>query len=186
MRSKLIVIVCVLAATTCYAQWDDDDRSGIVAVGGGFATPNSDELDLLSDSGYSIAGYAARAVNGPFGWRVEAAYSSLDVGSDIRFLCERDDIACDDPSLTSLQGGVQVGGFGTGPYAMVTAGLTRFKPAVSDAANDFGMGFGSGVNWMLAESWGVGFDFKANAFWPEGDGGAEWYTTINILAAFRF
>ena len=186
--SALITAAVTLCAAPALAQWGDE-RTGIIAVGGGLATPNSDALDSVADNGFAIAGYVAQSIAGPFGWRAEGSFSRYGVDSFFESSCEVDD-SCSNPQLSQFGGGLQMGGFGAGatqPYLMFTAGVVNFDPGDGDSETDFGIAFGSGVNWAVTETWGIGVEFKLNGFWPDAEGlDTQWFTTTNGMLFFRF
>ena len=158
MTRKILTIAVLIVMNTALAR-----AEGRVLLGGGvgYSAPGSGEFNDFAESGWSVSGHAAGAIRGSIGWRVSASHNSFRLDDDFEDFCDRNGMSCDEPAVTHANAGLQLGGFGEGdvvPYLFVSGGAYSVDLGNDffDDSTEFGMSFGSGVNYGLTEKFGIG------------------------------
>jgi len=188
---RMTALLLLLPAAAA-AQWDDGP-GGVITLGGGFSVPSGGDLNIIADTGYAISGTVAGPLAGPLAWRADGGYDRMKLTGQLKDECEFAGGNCKDPSVLHVAGGIQLGGLAgsTAPYTYGQLGVYNVDYGLgADSETDFGVAFGTGVNWAVGEGWGIGVEFEITAFWPKdtltGPSGTQWFSTTTFGAFFRF
>jgi hypothetical protein len=183
MRTTTIVAAwtVLLACTGSTAAAQDTD----VGFAVGAAVPTGGIA--LQEPTFSVSGWLARPIRGPYGWRVEVGRVHLQMPEETRFRCAAAAIFCDaEVYVSSVGSGLQfepLADRAIAPYGYATIGLYHssasaeatgsregsVQASYSWSDNAFGIGIGAGLRIKLADRFALRIELRYSGFgWKPG------------------